>query len=385
MKFKSFYLIEDYSKETSEKIAKIVKENNGIIYIVGGAVRDELIGIKPKDIDFLVTGIPLEKLSEILKPIGKVNEVGKSFGIIKATIDGEEYDFAIPRKETSTGHGHKDQITKSDHNLSVEDDLSRRDFTFNAIAKELEFGKFIDPYGGKSDIKNKIIRAVGNPQKRFEEDPLRILRAIQFAVRFEFDIEKKTKEAIYKNIDLLEHLPSERFLEEFKKAITKSKEKENSKFVDLLIDTGIGNLLFGEEFNPIKIKTTDYVVNLIALFVNGGNYKKLKLPNEEDAIIELARKLTGEIITPWLFVKNKNYVEFVKSFMEQTNHKNLNVVTKILKYPMTLKELEVTGDDLIEFGIQNVNIGKITNKILEAIWTGDIKNTKDDILKFLDK
>lgn len=343
------------------------------------------MGIKPKDIDFLVTGIPLNKLSEILKPIGKVNEVGKSFGIIKATVDGEEYDFAIPRTEMSTGPGHKDQITKSDHTLSVEDDLSRRDFTFNAIAKELESGKFIDSYNGKSDIKNKIIRAVGNAEKRFQEDPLRILRAIQFSVRFGFDIEKKTKEAIYKNIDLLEHLPSERFLEEFKKAITKSKGKENSKLVDLLIDTGIGKLLFGEEFNPIKIKTADYIVNLIALFVNGGNYKKLKLPNEEATIIELAKKLNGEITTPWLFVKNKNYVEFIKTFMEQTNHKNLTVVTKILKYPMNLKELEVTGDNLIEVGIQNVNIGKITNKILEAIWMGDIKNTKDDILKFLDK
>jgi len=385
MKFKLFYIQESYSKETNQKISTTIKDNGGNIYIVGGAVRDELLGLTPKDVDFLVTGIPLEKLSDILKPLGKINEVGKSFGIIKAVIDGEEYDFSIPRTEASTGFGHKEQITKTNHNLSVEDDLSRRDFTFNAIAKELSTGKIIDPYNGKQDIKNKIIRAVGNPTTRFEEDPLRILRAIQFAVRFNFEIEEKTKSAIYKNIELLHHLPSERFLEEFKKAITKSKEKNNSKFVDLLIDTEIGNLLFGEEFNPIKINTNDYIVNLISLFINGGNYKKLKLPNEEAFIIELSRKLNYNIKEPWLIVKNKNYLQFVKTFMEQTNHKNVNLIKRIFEYPMSLKELAVTGDDLLDVGIRNVDIGKTTNNILSAIWEDKLKNLKPDIINFVNK
>lgn len=384
MNFKSFYLSESYSPDVNNKILKIIKENGGNLYIVGGAVRDELMGIDPKDIDFLVTGIPLDKLSEILNPIGKINEVGKSFGIIKAVISGEEYDFAIPRKEMSTGHGHKDQVTKSDHTLSIEDDLSRRDFTFNAIAKEVSTGNFIDPYNGRTDISNKTIRAVGNPETRFEEDPLRILRAIQFAVRFNFQIEDKTKQAIYKNIDLLQHLPSERFLEEFKKAITKSKDKHNSKFVDLLIETGIGKLLFGSDFSPIKIKSNDYIVNLIALFVTGGNYKALKLPNEEVAIIELAKKLNQNIKDPWVFVKNKNHAEFVKYFMEYTKHKNLDLVNKILKYPMNLKELDVTGEDLLSAGVKNVNIGSVVKNIIEQIWNDKLKNDKEEILKFVD-
>ncbi len=384
MRFKEF-LLESYSKETNNKILQKIKENNGKIYIVGGAVRDEIMGIKPKDIDFLVTGIPLNKLSEILSSLGKVNEVGKSFGIIKAVIDGEEYDFAIPRTETSTGLGHKDQITKTDPNLKVEDDLSRRDQTINAIAKDLETGKFIDPYGGISDIKNKVIKAVGDPDKRFEEDPLRILRAIQFAVRFGFSFDPKTEKSIHKNINLLEHLPSERFLEEFKKAIVKSKEESNFKFLDLLLKTGIGELLFGEDFKPISIKSKDFIVNMIAMFLNGGNYKRLKLPNEESNIIELAKKLNGKIESPWLIKDIKRNIDYVRTFMKLINHKNLKIVDKIISYPMSLKELDITGNDLLENGVKNIEIGKVTNQILEMIWNDKIQNKKSDILKFINK
>lgn len=384
MRFKSFYLTENYSKESTEKILSKIKENGGKLYTVGGAIRDEIMGIKPKDIDFLVTGIPLSNLSDILSELGKVNEVGKSFGIVKAVIDGEEYDFAIPRTEKSTGPGHKDQVTKSDHTLSVEDDISRRDFSVNAIAKDVETGKYIDPYHGISDIKKKIIRAVGDPDKRFEEDPLRILRAIQFAVRFNFDIEEKTKKSILKNIDTLEHLPAERFLEEFKKAIEKSIDSNNIKFLNLLLETGIGKLLFGEEFDPIEIHSKNFMVNMIAMFINGGNYKKLKLPNEEVAIIELAKKLNSDVKDPWNVVKDKKeYVKIIQEFMKLTKNKNLKLVDKILEYPMTLKELDVAGEDLIESGVKNIEIGKVVKNILEQIWNDKLKNKKDDILKFV--
>jgi len=384
MRFKQFYLTESYSKETTEKILSKIKENNGKLYTVGGAIRDEIMGIKPKDIDFLVTGIPLSDLSDILSELGKVNEVGKSFGIVKAVIDGEEYDFAIPRTEKSTGPGHKDQVTKSDHTLSVDSDLSRRDFSFNAIAKDVETGKYIDPYHGISDIKKKIIRAVGDPDKRFEEDPLRILRAIQFAVRFNFDIEEKTKKSILKNIDSLEHLPAERFLEEFKKAIEKSKDSNNMKFLNLLLETGIGNLLFGEEFDPIEIHSKNFIVNMIAMFINGGNYKKLKLPNEESAIVELSKKLNSDVKDPWNVVKDKKeYVKFIQEFMKLTKNKNLKTVEKILEKPMILKELDVTGEDLIESGVKNIEIGKVVKNILEQIWNDKLKNKKGDILKFV--
>lgn len=384
MRFRQFYLTENYSKETTEKILSKIKENGGKLYTVGGAIRDEIMGIKPKDIDFLVTGIPLSDLSDILSDLGKVNEVGKSFGIVKAVIDGEEYDFAIPRTEKSTGPGHKDQVTKSDHTLSVEVDQSRRDYTINAIAKDVETGKYIDPYHGISDIKKKIIRAVGDPDKRFEEDPLRILRAIQFAVRFNFDIEEKTKKSIFKNIDSLEHLPAERFLEEFKKAIEKAKDSNNMKFLNLLLETGIGNLLFGEEFDPIEIHSKNFIVNMIAMFINGGNYKKLKLPNEEAAIVELSKKLNSDVKDPWNVVKDKKeYVKVIQEFMKLAKNKNLKMVEKIIEKPMTLKELEVTGEDLIEAGVKNIEIGKVVKNILEQIWNDKLKNKKDDILKFV--
>jgi tRNA nucleotidyltransferase/poly(A) polymerase len=213
---------------------------------------------------------------------------------------------------------------------------------------------------------------------------LRILRAIQFAVRFNFDIEEKTKKSILKNIDSLEHLPAERFLEEFKKAIEKSRDSNNIKFLNLLLETGIGKLLFGEEFDPIEIHSKNFVVNMIAMFINGGNYKKLKLPNEEVAIIELAKKLNSDVKDPWNVVKDKKeYVKVIQEFMKLTKNKNLKFVDKILEYPMTLKELDVTGEDLIESGVKNIEIGKVTKNILEQIWNDKLKNKKDDILKFV--
>ena len=139
-----------------------------------------------KDVDFLIRGLTLKNIADALAPLGKVSEVGQAFGVVTATIDGEEFDFAIPRtSETKTGDKHTDFEVVTDPSASVESDLGRRDFTINAIAKD-SGGRIIDLFGGLEDLQNKVIRAVGDPDSRFKEDPLRMLRAIQFAARFGF-------------------------------------------------------------------------------------------------------------------------------------------------------------------------------------------------------
>jgi len=211
----------------SDQIVKAVLEK-GRIYEVGGAVRDKYISpiLPDKDKDYLITGIPLDELCSLLSGFGKVDLVGKSFGVIKflplKRFDGDHvFDIALPRKEYSTGPGHKDFKVECDHNLRVEDDLSRRDFTINAMAEDLSTGELVDPLNGRKDIKRRLIR-VTNPNS-FRDDPLRMLRGVQFAARFEFELEKNTLKSLQENADLISTVSSERIQEELNKLLLKAK------------------------------------------------------------------------------------------------------------------------------------------------------------------
>jgi tRNA nucleotidyltransferase (CCA-adding enzyme) len=200
----------------------------GQLYEVGGAVRDSLIPGQPasKDIDFLVAGIPYQELVSILRRFGRVDLVGRSFGVIKFTqyasedISSETFDFVLPRKEYSTGTGHRDFEVEFNHNLKIEDDLGRRDFTINAIARNVATGEIVDPFSGQEDIQARLIR-ITFPNS-FIEDPLRMLRAIQFAARFNFKIEPKTYAAICENSALIKSVSAERIAEELNKLLVKA-------------------------------------------------------------------------------------------------------------------------------------------------------------------
>jgi len=200
----------------------------GQIYEVGGAVRDRLLSCtnEAKDRDYLVCGIPYGNLSKLLKNHGKVDLVGRSFGVIKFTQKRDSgpytFDISLPRKEYSTGVGHKDFEVSFDPNLSVEDDLSRRDFTINAMAQSLDNEELIDPLNGQLDLKKKQIRMVST--RAFPEDPLRMLRAIQFAARLEFSIEPKTLKAIKEYAPLMQSVSIERINEELNKLLVQAKE-----------------------------------------------------------------------------------------------------------------------------------------------------------------
>ncbi|UCB53347.1 MAG: HDIG domain-containing protein [Candidatus Zixiibacteriota bacterium] len=211
----------------SQQIVRAILER-GKIYEVGGAVRDKYISpvLPDKDKDYLITGIHMEELCSLLSRFGKVDLVGKSFGVIKfhpfKKFDGDHvFDVALPRKEYSTGPGHKDFKVEYDHTLRVEDDLSRRDFTINAMAEDLATGKLVDPLNGRKDIKRRLIR-IANPDS-FRDDPLRMLRGIQFAARFEFELEKETLDSLKENADLITTISPERIQEELNKLLVKAK------------------------------------------------------------------------------------------------------------------------------------------------------------------
>jgi len=172
------------------------------VYAVGGYVRDIARGISSEDVDILIVHHKIESIIEKLKPFGKIDLVGKSFGIVKFTIKGKSYDIALPRKDTpkeSRLRSHKDFLISVDPSIPLEKDLARRDFRCNSIALRLQDDALIDPFGGLEDIRDKIIRLT-NPQA-FPEDPLRVLRAARFASILGFSVDQKIYE-ISKEIDL---------------------------------------------------------------------------------------------------------------------------------------------------------------------------------------
>ncbi len=172
------------------------------IFVVGGAVRDHLLGLPVKDYDLVVRHVPMDDLAATLEPLGKTDIVGKRFGVIKFRPQGQDafIDIALPRKEFSwafTG-GYRDFDIQSDPELPIEEDLSRRDFTVNAMAYNVATQTIIDPFFGQKDLVSKTIRTVGPAALRFQEDYSRMLRAVRFACRLNFGLSEHTAAAIKK-------------------------------------------------------------------------------------------------------------------------------------------------------------------------------------------
>jgi poly(A) polymerase len=172
------------------------------IYLVGGAVRDLLLARETKDYDLLVRRIAAPDLGDFLSRYGKVSWVGKNFGVYKFSPAGlpveEPIDVALPRTERSffqTG-GYRDFEIQTDPNLSINEDLRRRDFTVNAIAADLKEKRLVDPFGGLADLEAGRLRAVGDPTLRFSEDTSRLLRGLRLACQFSFDFEEKSWDSL---------------------------------------------------------------------------------------------------------------------------------------------------------------------------------------------
>ena len=212
-------------------VSAIVKEGGQPLY-VGGYVRDQVMGIDSKDIDIEVFGLDPQTLIEVLSGFGKVDEVGVSFGVIKLFMGGEQYDFTLPRTESRIGVKHTDFHVDVGHSLTPRQAASRRDFTINAIARN-KHGQLVDPFNGLKDIKDGVLRAVG---PKFAEDPLRVLRGVQFAGRFNMIMDNETANLCRSLLPEAGSISKERVREEFVKWAVKSVFP--SKGLEVLIKTG---------------------------------------------------------------------------------------------------------------------------------------------------
>ena len=193
-------------------LAQAVHEAGGRALLVGGCVRDQLMGAQPKDWDLEVYNLDPARLREILDRFGPVNIVGESFTVYKL---GKHLDVSIPRRERKAGRGHRGFIIEGDPSMSVTEATRRRDFTINAILQDPLSEEIIDPFNGRGDIEQHVLRAVSS--ETFAEDSLRVLRAAQFAARFEFEVDPDTVE-LCRTIDLSD-LPAERIWGELEKLL----------------------------------------------------------------------------------------------------------------------------------------------------------------------
>ena len=196
-------------------LTRAISEAGGRALLVGGCVRDTLMRKQPKDWDLEVYNLAPELLRKVLDQFGPVNAVGESFTVYKL---GRDLDVSIPRRERKSGRGHKAFVIEGDPAMSVVDATRRRDFTINAILQDPLNGELIDPFNGRQDIEQGILRAVS--AETFAEDSLRVLRAAQFAARFEFEIDPETV-ALCRTIDLSD-LPAERVWGELEKLLLQS-------------------------------------------------------------------------------------------------------------------------------------------------------------------
>lgn len=374
---------------------KEVKRRGGNIFQVGGFVRDQFLGKESKDLDILIQGLSYEDLENILQKYGKVDLVGKSFGVIKFKPFGhkEDIDIAIPRIDKKLGVGHKGFETYTGKNISINDDLGRRDITINAIAKSID-GKIYDPFGGINDIKDKVIRAVS--KNSFIDDPLRMLRAIIFASRFNFKIEPKTEELIKKNAHLIKEISPERILIEFEKIVTKGNIPYG---VELLVDLKLFEQIFGFSFiGNIKIfnQVKDMADFIFLCFENQKEKPSLAYKNKFKGTTENEKQIESlEMLKDITDDKFKNRFIVAKMLSKSPTIRksgllNNNVLSIISdfdsgKYPKNINELEINGNELMDLGFKGKDIGAMNVKIFAAILGDKLKNNKKDIIDFIQK
>lgn len=427
----------------SEVEIKILNKLNecGKGYIVGGAIRDILLGLKPKDVDF-ATNLSYETLKTLFNEYAP-KETGKSFGVLRIRINNIDYEIAKFREDI---YGKEKKVSFVD---DIKNDLARRDFTINAMAYNQKEG-IIDLYNGQKDIENRIINFIGNAEERIIEDPLRVLRAFRFMSRLDFSLSENTIEAIKKQKDLLKNIPEERITMEFSKLLLGENIKNT---LTLMKDTGVLELIIPEfkatyDFNQCNphhnLDLFNHIINVVSkvpadlelrysallhdiakpivqTFDEKGiaHYKtheivgadmardiltRLKLPVKLiDTVVEIIKKhmVLYKDITDKKFNKllsemgYDNLLRLIEHSIADNSSKNNEVVStendlhERLKravekqMQVTVNDLAINGKDLIELGFTGKEVGEIKKELLGKYLSEEIQNNKEEMLEYV--
>lgn len=371
-----------------EWILRFLEENGYETYLVGGAVRDLLRGVKPKDYDFATSATP-EEILTVFKEYRSFTQ-GARFGTIGVLLHNHHYEITTFRKEQNYLDARRPENV--DFSKEIKDDLMRRDFTINALAYHPDTG-LVDFFGGEKDINQKIVRAVGNPEERFAEDRLRILRAIRFAITLGFEIENKTKQAILNLLPTITVVATERVHDEIVKCfyqfetleetfldvlklyfpILKDNTKENWAVLLSLFkvlpprESYYYTFLFLEFPNEMVIsllkqfKVSSQVLKEVKIFTK---YLHTSLPNDRAQLKEYLNELGKDVFFAVLFVK-RMYLWSTKGSMKELEE--IYEATESIiknKEPYLLKHIKITGKTLLE---NNFPQGKKMKAVLEYI------------------
>lgn len=252
------------------KIKDAFKKNGHKLYVVGGAVRDALLGKTPKDYDLATDAVP-DKVEEMMKKTGfKTLPTGKAFGVINVFTNEGEYEIATFRNDVGTDGRRPDSVTFT----NIEGDVKRRDLTINALFYDIDTHEIVDLVGGVQDLKNGVVRTVGAPEDRFGEDRLRILRAIRFAARFGNELDPAVDAALQKDASL-DKISGERIRDEFLKGIKSAKSQQ--QFFEMLDKYKLFDWIFrglnvDRQFihNLRGYNNDDYIVVLASLLKNNN-------------------------------------------------------------------------------------------------------------------
>jgi tRNA nucleotidyltransferase/poly(A) polymerase len=382
------------SQEWIQKLAR-----NAEIYVVGGIVRDAFLGKESKDVDLIVDGLSIDGILKILKPFGKASLEGESFSVVKFRPEGwkgEDYDIAVPRVDRKVGKGHKgfDIITDG---VSVEEDLKRRDFTINSLAINVMSGELLDPFNGLEDLKKGLMRAT-DPSV-FVEDPLRILRGVQFASRFGFDIEPKTLKLMKEHSHLIKEITGERIHDEFMKIL--KKDGDTQKAIDLLHQTGADEALFDQKmlYYEDAMGHLDEISFFFVLGLVGGTdpYEFYMKRLKGNAKMGKDIKALDNILLNWerLDEEDKRYLtmqtmaktpDVAEAILIPDEMRDIVVQMRMNRIPMVPSDIPVDGDDIMSiFDIpKSRQVGEILEKVRRSALMNEFNwKSKEDTLDFV--
>jgi len=370
------------------KIAQKLEDAGFETWCVGGAIRDNLLGVENHDFD-LTTAAPPAEIQKVFK---RTVPVGIEHGTV-AVLDGtnQPHEVTTFRKDIETDGRH----AVVEFGVSLMDDLARRDFTINAIAYHPIRHEWRDPFQGEQDLEKKLIRSVGDPNWRFQEDYLRILRALRFSARFEFRIHPRTLEAAKANAQGLAQLSAERVHDEWFKGIKTAKKV--SKLVTLWRDVGATRIWLpetgagsGEPGAVDKLPRDPVLVSAYLAKDPASLLTRLKCSNKE---IERGRAIGAwrdkypdakdpVAVRRWLSALGE-HVDDLLALLPAPGSPLLKAVAAIRAKnpPLMMKDLAVRGDDLIAAGVRpGPDVGAALARLLEEVLEDPARNTKDYLL-----
>ena len=341
---------------------KLFKKNGKELYIVGGAVRDALLGNKPKDFDLATDAFPAEVIDIVTKAgYSTTGEVGHQFGVVIVNVPSDPAGVEVATFREDIGKGRRPDAVEYS---TIDKDVLRRDLTINALFYDMGKEIVVDLVGGLEDIKNSKIRTVGVAADRFAEDPLRKLRALRFAGRTGSKLEKETAEAILTD-NSLEGISPERIRDEFKKSVTTA---ESAKvYLKMVSEFKLWSIMFPTlEINKKFIDTNTWLVQLGTLFMSNEHKKemnKLTFTNDEiDACVFLKKIMTFNVDDVFdLHKQFKNANIDKKDILEFAKIHKLDI--KTLKAFFKYKPSTNGKDVMKEFGIKGPAVALKINQI----------------------